>query len=561
MAKEDEHKHDQNVDIDIEDDVQGDIQIDRHDTHIDQSVSHISAAKDAYIATGKGKISIKKVFVQIIPVWVWIVIVVAIIGGIVGFWGYRYWTMKKLERERTLRIESKKKALEFGQGQVGILVANLKPPPGMTGDIENRGQDFAQELYYRLKMSIEPVGIQEVVVKRIDSEVKLYLESSEEAKNFGKTYKAKLVIWGDINTEGKIYPIIQSIQSEKERYDLRPTGSDDLDLVGYTIAAETVKEDVQRLVYFILGYIHYMQVKDRENVALAIEFFKEALTGAETNNEAYIHFYLGNAYYYSNRVQEAEEEYRKAQEEELKKAKRYLMEAYNNLGLIALNRNDVGEALTNFTVAYKNTCSKQVNVAMPENSLNPGCPHLIFNLASAYLENGEYKEAITYSHEFMETAARSSEEPDKNTLVKAYNHIAYAYTERAKQEGVPDFYETAKEYLNKVTEILAKESSSLAPYVVVSEKVRLNRNLGRVYLGLQNWDLALTYLQEAEKDEPDNLYIHLLLAQTYTGRCAKGDLEKALDEKRRYLKVMYLKGKLSEAEAELRKLQQNACNQ
>jgi tetratricopeptide (TPR) repeat protein len=348
-----------------------------------------------------------------------------------------------------------------------------------------------------------------------------------------------------------------------------------------------------------------MQEKDPQNLEIAIEWFHEALKRKSDKNEAYIHFYLGNAYFYSHNFQKAEEEYKKAKEEEFAKGKRYFMEAYNNLGLIALDRNNPEEALNYFTVAYKNTCLKQMQSNNQENAINPGCFHLIFNLASVYLDAGDYDQAIelyhkaienfqsssgvvsndllvkandllasTYSqegnydqaikyyHESIEASKNQVNNASANVLIRSYNLIGYTYIELAKEEKNDEHYMTALQYLNSVTELLKKESSLINPDFLISEKGLLNRNLGRVYLGLKNWELALEHLREAEKEVSKHPSVHLLLAELYNHRCDKGDSGNSVDAKQRYLELMDSEGKLLEAIDKLNELQQQyPCTQ
>jgi len=548
MDKEDKHQQDQNTNIHVGGDVKGDIHADRHDTHVDQSVKDVTAKGDAVIATGDAKITL----IKVIPSWVWIVMFLAIFGGVGGFWTYRYFERKRLKKEQELEIEKLKRDLKFNSGEIGILVANFTPPEGSTKETENRGEDFAKDLCYRLIKDVEVVGEDEfgveVRVKYIDPKIRPHIDNESDAEKIGKTNNAKLVVWGYVNTELDTYPFIQPIKSKDESYDLRLTLIDRLDTIGYKIVAETVKQDVQKLVSFILGHIYYVQSEELED---AIESFQNALGMENEKNDAYAHFYLGNAYYFSGKKQEAETQYQQAVE-----LKASFMEAWNNLGVLTLNQYRIDEALDHFRKADRyGKCSKQIE-EQQESSLNPGCVHLLHNLANVYLEKGEYAMATEYYERSIKAFEEFQEDFIESFLVQLYNDTAYSYIERGKEKQYSSYYERAKEYLTKVENILETEPSLLSLQELKSGKGALKRNWGRMYIGLKNWESALNHLKESKTFDPENPIVHLLLAQLYNGRCQQGDKVQYIKEIEYYFEKMINEGKYPEAKVKLSTLKE-----
>ena len=85
-SKKESDPSERNVNLNVKGNVSGNIRFDRHDTNTDQSVSDVTG-EDVVITTGKAKVTyVKKMFVEIIPLWVWAVIITGIAIGAVGFW-------------------------------------------------------------------------------------------------------------------------------------------------------------------------------------------------------------------------------------------------------------------------------------------------------------------------------------------------------------------------------------------------------------------------------------------------------------------------------------------
>jgi tetratricopeptide (TPR) repeat protein len=466
-----------------------------------------------------------------------LIIVIVIIMIIIVFLVY---LKEELEKKR---IE---KELFFKKNEHGILVANFASGNDVSSEREE-GQNFAHKIFAGLREKIETAQGKGVVVKRIDPKIRPFLKTDGDAIDIGKTYGARLVIWGEISRHKNgniISSTIQPIKYEKERYDLGRVSSDLSPRIEFKDAAERVEEDVQKLVYFILGYSYYMRGKDEQALKLAEDFFNKALLEEkEIKNDAYTHLYLGNIshFRYKNEKDDTPiREYKKALE-----LNPDLMEAYNNLGLISLEREQIEEALDNLNKAYtRGECSTLLEKSKQERSLNPGCAHVMYNLGTGYVKKKDYENAIKYYQEFLKAFERVQEGFDKAFLVRANNGIGFSYIEKAE-------YEKAKEYLSKAITILEEESASLPPEELKDLRAPLNRNLGKTYLELKNWNLALKCLSKAKEDDDKNPRVYLLLFQVYNQRCEKGDLSKAMTSRTEYLNMRYNQEKGSEADAKL----------
>jgi tetratricopeptide (TPR) repeat protein len=512
MDKEEKKKQDQQIDIHVEGDHTGDISVDRHDTTIDQSVSQVTSQRDALIATGGGQITqIKKILVEVIPSWVWLVIFVSIFLGGAGFWTYKL-------IDRYLRIER----LKFKQGEIGILVANFRT---ITNGLEEQttGKWIVQELITNLRKDFNNISEKKVVVRELLK--KPYLEDYEVQEN-GKLYRAALVVWGRIMSTPSglmLYFTVQPIITEQGKFQLSPT-EDSLPLkdpehIEFESSLESVKQDVQQFVSFILGYIDYIQ-DHKDSTGFAAKYFRQVLeSNAQSNNAAYAHFYLGNIAYYNDKTEKAEQFFETART--LKE--RNFMEASNNLGVIAFNQYEIAKALENFKEAdVFGKCSQWLNNLQNHSPKKRGCVDLLYNLSNAYLENKNYKEGTEYADKAIKAFEWMRGGDDNSAfLVKLYNHIAYAYIKRAKHEQNLTYYEMAKNYLYQVTTFLDQSSPKILPEVVALEKDALNRNWARIYLDLKSLDIAAEFLQKVA--DPEDPKVHLLWAQFFDERCQAGD--------------------------------------
>lgn len=542
MGKEENNKQEQNIDIDIGGDVSGDIHVDRHDTHVDQSVKGVTAKGDAVIATGSAKITL----IKVIPSWVWIVVLVTIFGGAAGFWGYR-----------SVKIQQMKESLKFEQGKLGILVANFKPVTESEKE-KIKGNRFVEAIVFGLRNYKEEIGERNVDVRLIPPEVKRYL-NEQEVEDFAKEYGAKLVVWGEISMEGeegKINSTVQPVKYEKERHDLSSV-LEDVDVVQFETSAESLKEDMQRLISFILGYMYYMQPeKPGDLERRVVKYFNNALGFKKKQNNAYTHFYLGNAYSFSGNIQKAEEEYKEILTELGEDFYEFpnftlKMEVYNNLGLLALNRYQIEEAQDYFRKADNEygQCSEQID-RWQESTLSPGCVSLLYNLANVSLEKDEYRMAIEYAEKAVKALELFQERFTTSFVVLLYNTTAYTYIEQARAEQDFGYHEKAKAYLAKVANIFEQVSSENLD----AGKGAWNRNWGRIYLGAKDWKSALSHFEKSKTLEPKDPIVHLLLAQLYNERCQQGDQDHYFKEKEDYMKKMLRKGKFLEAKDKTNKL-------
>jgi hypothetical protein len=283
MSTEEHSKQEQHVDIHVDGNVQGDVHIDRHDSQVDQSVKGVTAKGDAIIATGNARIMR---ITGLIPSWVWVVILVGSLGGLLGFYLWRY-----------LKIEALKRDLRFqpSKGELGILVGNFRPISGIR-DEAAEGQRFAEKISSELQLQIKALKDEgskpTFVVKPIRSEIKQYFTQSSEAEEFAKTYEATLIIWGDIDLkEGEIVYTIQPVKRPQERYQLASVDNivnldRGLESRKLRTRAESVEQEVEKFLFFTLGFLYYMEANDQESFDKSITFFERARASPRKTKQA-----------------------------------------------------------------------------------------------------------------------------------------------------------------------------------------------------------------------------------------------------------------------------------
>ena len=135
-------------------------------------------------------------------------------------------------------------------------------------------------------------------------------------------------------------------------------------------------------VYAVFRMIEFKRRRQMKNLALAL--FMLALLLVESNHDALgldqqrlaaeDQLVIGNAYLAQNNLAGAEMEYKRGLA-----ADSTLAPLHNNLGLIKIRRNRVGEAMTHFSRATR---------------VDPGYLESYMNLASAYFETGQLEPAI-----------------------------------------------------------------------------------------------------------------------------------------------------------------------
>ncbi|MCI5147127.1 MAG: hypothetical protein D3923_16775, partial [Candidatus Electrothrix sp. AR3] len=434
-----------------------------------------------------------------------------ILGGAFGFWGYPYVVKKRLEAKLT-----------FQPHEFGILFARLRPVT-RSQEEQTKGESFLSTAAFDLEEYINNKN--DINVKMIETEIIPFFEHAQDVESFAKHYGANLVIWGEIDggTE-QILLHIQSVKSDKTRYALSQVFHKG-DIADIKVAAEFFRAgDMKRLLSFILGYTNYMRLEDpKELKKNALKYFEKAKGFRDQLNNAYVHFYMGNVYYFTDQFDLAEKQYKELLIEDREKIKSEFqdfglqMEVFNNLGLLALKQNQLEEALK-----YFRTAKDEGKCLYGGEALSPGCVSLLYNFCNVFLEKEEYAVAAEYGEKAIKLFDQFKDDFLKSFLLQIRNDTALAYIERKDQQNSTRL-QHAKSHLAEVARILEQDVSNLLELKLNAAHGALHRNWGRIYLKEDDWEHALKSFEQSRIFDPDNPKVYLLLAQLYDERCQQED--------------------------------------
>ena len=195
--------------------------------------------------------------------------------------------------------------------------------------------------------------------------------------------------------------------------------------------------------------------------------------------------------------------------------KQLLVYAYNALGQVCKNDEQLDEAIENYTKAL-DLARESVN----GDDNDPSLSTYYHNLGSAFGEQGDYERALTYIHKALDNKLKvqDSNHPHMGAL---YNNLAALYSELEQNDRAIEYYQKAIDVFKQPN---AQNFRRLA---------RCYESMGSVYEVLADRQKTLDYyrmaldlqLAELELHDPDLVSTYSSLASVYEER---GDYQAAL---------------------------------
>ncbi len=365
-------------------------------------------------------------FVDRIPIWIWGIFALMLVGLGVGVWFYFFRPpFPPAAKDETL-----------------IIVTTFDDRSGE----QHPGEDPAQYIYDKLRDEIQD--------KKLDIRLEHFGEAVGEARRareIGESYGATLVVWG-YYTASSVQPTVEIIE-KWERESLSPELPLDIsqpDDVRFCLIVD-LPAHANYLTLFTVGLAHY-RAGEMEK---ALKCFTAAIEAISPGGECYVdvseaHFYRGTAYLLLGDHERAIEDYDQAIA-----LKPELAEAYNNRGGAYYYLGDYERAIANFdqaialqpdyAEAYSNRgatynglddhkraiadCDKAIE-------LKPDYAEAYNNRGNAYANLGDYERAITDYNKAIEL------QPD---YAKAYNGRGSAYYHQGDYEQALADYDKAIE--------------------------------------------------------------------------------------------------------------------
>jgi len=317
------------------------------------------------------------------------IIVLALIGLSVWWW---------------FSIQNKLKPFE--EKIYGIIVTQFK---GNTDARKNKGKEIQSAIQSTLNARFKELGINDADARNTS----VLLESHEAAREFGKKYKAELVIWGDVTLQG-IIPNITIVNEESDASKLmKPETALLKDSLTHIALAKVndirfpaLTDEPTKLVSFITA----IKYKEQKKYEKAIEYFTYSLSEQSDKyiDSSAIIFFRGNVHFYMKQYDESIDDYTQAISLDTK-----YDAAYNNRGVAYSDKGEYDKAIIDYSQAISlnlkydaaynnrgNAYSKrgEYNKAIEDYSqaisLNPKYDAAYNNRGEAYRNKGEYEKAI-----------------------------------------------------------------------------------------------------------------------------------------------------------------------
>jgi len=283
------------------------------------------------------------------------IIVLALIGLSV-WWGFS--------------IQNKLKPFE--EKTYGIIVTQFK---GNTDAQKNKGKEIQAAIQSTLNARFKELGISDADARNTS----VLIESHEAAREYGKKYKAELVIWGDVTLQG-IIPNITIVKEESDASKLmKPETTILKDSLCHAAMAQikdirfpALTDEPTKLVSFLTALKYYAQGKYEKSLEyITLSIPEKSMKHIDSN---IIFFYRGNIYYGMGEYDKAIEDYTLVIEIN---PKHY--NAYSGRGFAYADKGEYDKAIDDFNQAIQ---------------IRPKYDYIYFNRGDAYKKKGEYGKAI-----------------------------------------------------------------------------------------------------------------------------------------------------------------------
>ena len=255
----------------------------------------------------------------------------------------------------------------------------------------------------------------------------------------------------------------------------------------------------------------------------AFEHYQKAIELKPDDPELF--YNQGLAFFKVNKLDEAEQSYKKAIDKAYAKKLDYA-EAYNNLGVVYGQKGQNSEMMGMF----EKSCAA-----------DPRFLDAHFNLGLTYFRDKRYDEAIK---KFQDSLNIKSDYADAHAyLGEAYFKKGIKYRKVALDHLRKAIYiNPGKSEFQAKLGIVYLEDGKLADAESIFRKalslnpedVGARENLGRMFLQQGKLDKALEQLEEGLRVEPKNAELHFLLSRVYTN---KGNLDQAVEHDKKGLEI------------------------
>ncbi|HAO21509.1 MAG TPA: hypothetical protein DCQ37_14195 [Desulfobacteraceae bacterium] len=386
----------------------------------------------------------------------------------------------------------------FPIGTYGVIIS---PFSSDTDAQKNKGKEIQGTIQSTLNVRFKEWGINDAQAMRTSKLIK----SHEQARAFGKKYRAELVIWGYITLQGVI-PNLTIVHPEDA---VSNVISPEMTILKDSLchAALATERDIRlpaltdepgKLVSFVTGLKYYNQ----KHYPKSIEYFTYALPEITTKyiDNSRIFFFRAKAQYYLKDYDKAIADYNKAIE-----LNPNLDSAYNNRGFIYDENGDYDKAIADYNKAIE---------------LNPNLDAAYNNRGSSYGKKGDYAKAFD----------------DYNKSIRINNKNDSAFLNRGNIYYKQGDYDKAIEDYTKAIQLNSRNDSAynnLAGLLATCADAKY-RNGAR----------AVEFAKKATELSPNNFEISDTLAAAYAqaGRFedAVKTQEKAIEMLNEKDKTLYL---------------------
>jgi len=410
------------------------------------------------------------------------IIILALIGLSV-WWGFS--------------IQNKLKPFE--EKTYGIIVTQFK---GNTDAQKNKGKEIQASIQSTLNARFKELGINDADARNSS----LLIESHEVAREYGKKYKAELVIWGDVTLQG-IIPNITIINEKSDASKLmKPETALLKDSLCHAALAKmndirfpALTDEPTKLVSFVTAVKHKKNKKNE----MAIEYFILSLPEQLTNyiDSSIILFEIGEVWSDMREYSKAIEYYNQA----IKINPKYDL-AYSGRGYAYWGKLEYDKAIEDYTKTIE---------------INPKFDCAYIQRGRIYEEKSEYDKAISEYNQAIQVDPKDS---------WAYTELGNIYRKKGEYDKGNDEYNKAINYYTKQIQINPKEAW-------------IYNNRGNIYIGKGEYDKAIEdYTQAILKSESDCLcQYHNRRGNAYE---KKGEYDKAFED---YNKAIEINPKFVEA--------------
>ena len=204
--------------------------------------------------------------------------------------------------------------------------------------------------------------------------------------------------------------------------------------------------------------------------------------------------------------------------------------SYNNLGNAYMNKGEYEQAIN-----YHQQTLAIMLKAYEQSPNHPSISGSYNNLGLAYADKGEYEQAINYYQQALEMRLKTYEKSPKHLdIAICYNNLGLAYLYKGEYEQAINYHQKAVEIMLKAYEKSPNHPSIAASY----------NNLGLAYTDKGEYEQAINYYQQAVKiqlkayeqspNHPDIATSYCNLGSAYAD---KGEYEQAINYHKQALKI------------------------